>query len=82
MHDFGTGIDPASFMVTADFSIDGVKPGENLASRFEEKTDGVWELKLATPITQLEHGKLMIAVRDKQGNLTSIERTFSVSAAK
>ena len=30
MHDYGTGIDPVSFTVTADFPIDDVKPGENV----------------------------------------------------
>jgi hypothetical protein len=82
MHDYGTGIDPASFQVTASFPIDGVKPGENLASRFQQKSEGVWELQLATPITQLDRGQLTVAVKDRQGNLTSIERTIWIGAPK
>ena len=35
MHDYGTGIEPASFTVAADFPIDGVKPGQNLAEPLE-----------------------------------------------
>jgi len=82
MHDYGSGIDPASFTVTADFPVDGVKPGENLAARFQAKSEGVRELRLATPISKLERGTLTVAVRDRQGNLTRLERTISVGLAK
>ena len=77
-----TGLDPASFTVTADFSIDGVKPGEELASRFREKPDGVRELTLTTPIKRLERGTLTVAVKDRQGNVTRVERTIRVGQAK
>jgi hypothetical protein len=82
MHDYGTGIDPASFTVTADFPVDGLKPGVNLAGRFKEKSEGVRELRLAAPIRKLERGTLTVAVRDRQGNVTRIERTISVGALK
>lgn len=82
MHDYATGIDLASFTVTADFPIDGVKPGENLAGRLKEKSAGVREFKLTTPIKDLKRGTLTVAVKDRQGNLTRIERTFSAGAAK
>jgi hypothetical protein len=81
MHDYGTGIDPTSFTVTADFPIDGVKPGENLAARFKEKSAGVRELELAAPIRKLEHGTLRIAVSDRQGNIARIERTISAGTS-
>ena len=48
MHDYGTGLDLDSFSVTADFAIDGVKPGENLAAKFKALPDGRWELRLET----------------------------------
>ena len=73
-----SGLDPASFTVTADFPVDGVKPGENLAVRFKDISEGVRELKLATPIRGLGRGTLTVAVKDRQGNVTRIERTFSV----
>jgi hypothetical protein len=82
MHDYNTGIGEESFTVTADFPIDGIKPGENLAARFKEKSQGVRELKLETPITELKRGNLTIAVKDKQGNTSRIERSFSVSASR
>ncbi|MSQ94210.1 MAG: hypothetical protein EXR98_06600 [Gemmataceae bacterium] len=79
MQDYGTGLDMKTFTVTADFAIDGVKPGENLAARFKGKSEGVHELQLATPIKSLERGTLTVAVRDRQGNVTRIERTISIT---
>lgn len=78
MYDDGTGLDSTSFEVNADFPAAGAAPGENLATRFAPLSGGVWELKLAEPIAGLEKGKLEVSVRDRQGNVSRIERTFSV----
>ena len=78
MHDYGTGLDPASFTVTADFAVDGAKPGNDLARRFKETSPGVREFTLANPVTNLKRGMLTVAVKDRQGNVTRIERTLSV----
>ena len=80
MHDYDTGLDVDSFEVVADFAIDGVAAGENLAKKFRSVAPGVWELKLSRPITDLPRGKLTVAIKDRQGNVTRIERTFSVAA--
>ncbi|MFL5339206.1 MAG: hypothetical protein ACJ8F7_03480 [Gemmataceae bacterium] len=73
MYDYGSGIDPASFRVIADFAADGVAAGENLASRFIRLSTGVWELKLASPAAK---GRLTVSVKDRQGNETRIDRSF------
>ena len=52
--------------------------GQNLAGKFKPTTPGVWELKFDKAITALPKGKLTVAVKDKQGNVTRIERSFSV----
>jgi hypothetical protein len=78
MHDHSTGLDMDSFRVVADFPIDGVAAGENLAKRFRPKSDGVWELTLTTPLANLPRGKLTVSVRDREGNTSRVERTFSV----
>jgi hypothetical protein len=80
LHDYGTGLDPASFSVVADFAIDGVAAGEELAKKFAPLPDNRWELRLAKPITDLPRGKLIVSVKDRQGNTTRIERTFVVGA--
>ena len=52
MHDYYTGLDMDSFQVVADFALDGVAAGENLAPKFKAKSPGVWELTLARPLTR------------------------------
>jgi hypothetical protein len=64
--------------VTADFPIDGIPAGENLAKKFKAKGDGIWELVLSKPLAALQQGKLTVAVKDRQGNLTRIDRAFSI----
>jgi hypothetical protein len=78
MHDYDTGLDLKSFRVSADFRVDGLAAGQNLAARFKRAGDGIWELKLNRPITSLRKGKLFVSVKDRQGNISRIDRTFSV----
>jgi hypothetical protein len=78
MSDYYTGLDMDTFEVGADFPLDGIAAGKNLASRFKSKTPGVWELVLSKPLTDLPHGKLTVSVKDREGNLTRIERTLNV----
>ncbi len=80
MYDGDSGLDMESFQIVADFPIDGVPAGENLATKFRPLTRGVWELKLARAVTVLPKGKLTVAIKDRQGNVTRIERTFAVAS--
>jgi hypothetical protein len=79
MHDYYTGLDMESFRVVCDFPVDGAAAGEELAPRFKSVAQGVWELKLATPITALPRGRITVSVKDRQGNFSRIERTFAVT---
>jgi hypothetical protein len=76
--DYHTGLDLDSFTVVADFPVDGVPAGENLAQKFKALPDSRWELTLAQPLKDSRRAKLTVAVKDRQGNVSSIERTFSV----
>jgi hypothetical protein len=67
MHDTGTGLHPGSFGVTADFAIDGVAAGEELAKQFKPLSTGAWELRLVTPVTALTKGTLTVSVKDNAG---------------
>lgn len=78
MHDYGSGLDLTKLTVTADFAIDGIAAGENLAPKFKAGAQGVWQWTLARPLTELKQGRVTVSVRDMQGNTTRIERTLSV----
>jgi hypothetical protein len=78
MHDYASGLDLSSLSVTADFPVDGVKAGENLATRFQALPGNRWELRLQQPVAALPNGRLTVSVQDRQGNKTRIERTLSV----
>jgi Hydrazine synthase alpha subunit middle domain len=79
MHDYGSGLDMKSFHVITDFAVDGTQAGQDLAAQFKPLSQGVWELKLAQPIAELAKGKLVVEVKDRQGNTSQIERTFAVT---
>jgi mono/diheme cytochrome c family protein len=78
MHDYGTGIDEQSFTVTADIELDGVPAGHNLRDRFVSRGDAVWEWRFQKPLASLEKAVLTVSIKDRQGNQTRVERTFSV----
>ena len=78
MDDYYTGVDPASFIVLADFDVNGKRTTENLAPQFRSLGDCRWELVLDPPLAKLKDARIAVSIRDKQGNTTSIERTFSV----
>jgi hypothetical protein len=78
MHDYDSGLDLKSFSVKADFAIDGIAAGADLAAKLVPAAPGVWELKLARAITALPHGALTVSVRDRAGNVSRIERAFSI----
>ena len=82
MHDYDSGLDLDSFEVRADFAVNGLATGENLASKFQKKSQGVWELKLSSPLNQLPSGTLKVAIRDRQGNWSRIERRFQVGSTQ
>jgi len=73
--DYGSGLDPASLRVTADAAVDGVKPGANLAERFQATTAGVWEYRPAQP-PKAGPSTVRVEVKDRQGNVTRLERTL------
>ena len=58
--------------------VDGQPAGAELAGRFRVRSQGVWEMRLKTPLRDLEAGTLTVAVKDRQGNVSHIERVFSV----
>jgi hypothetical protein len=78
MHDTYSGLDMNTFEVTAAFALAGVAAGKNLAAKFQPKSPGVWEQVLDQPLMKLERGRLIVSVKDRQGNQSRIERVFGV----
>lgn len=76
-HDYGTGLDAGSFTVIADFPVNGAPAGGNLAPAFKLLAPGVWELKLDKPMPDLRSGRIVLSVKDKQGNESRITRDFT-----
>ena len=78
MDDYYSGLDVESFTVVADFDLNGISAGDNLSPRFKELSSGVVELKVKQEINSLTEGTITVSVMDRQGNLSRIQRTFSV----
>jgi len=76
MHDFHTGLDQASFRVTADVPLDGQAAGTNLAGRFENTGSDVWVWRLAPGGANRRPARLSVSVRDREGNESRIERRW------
>ena len=78
LFDYYTGLDLDSLRITADFDIGVHTANTELSAAFTESGNHVWEMTLATPITQLENGTLTFSIRDRSGNLCTKRRTFSI----
>jgi hypothetical protein len=76
MHDYYSGVDADSLTVTVDVPVNGKPAGQNLAPLFEEVSQGVRRLKLAQPIKRGEKIKLLVSIKDRQGNVSRVKRTF------
>lgn len=81
MYDYDSGVDAESLHVTADFAIDGVAAGEELVVKFRPRSRGVREWVLSQPVAELPRGTLVVTIKDRQGNLARVERSFSVVKA-
>jgi hypothetical protein len=78
--DYGSGLDERTLSVTADFAIDDIATGQNLASKLRSTGQGIWEYRLERSITSLPRGMLTITVADRQGNVARIERTIRIGS--
>ncbi len=79
--DYYSGLDRKSLTVRANFAVNGKAPKAELAPLFAETADHVWTLAVNPPLTNLSDGVLTVSVKDGQGNVTRVERSFSISAA-
>ena len=73
--DAHSGIAADSLSITADFSVLGQPPGAELSRLSRQVADGVFEVPLVP--ASLARGVITVSVRDNQGNVSRVVRTFS-----
>ena len=78
--DYYSGLDLSSLSVRASFAIGSKLAGTELAPFFFETADHVWTMTVAPALTELPNGVITVSIRDNQGNITRIERSFSVQS--
>ena len=78
MYDANSGLDARSLSVTANFAVNGKAEGGELAGDFAQTGDHIWTLNLTTPITSLRDGRIVVKVKDAAGNMSTVDRAFSV----
>lgn len=78
--DHGTGLNMSTLRVTANFTVAGRAAGANLAPFLTSKGDGVYELPVSEAAVRT--GVITVSVADRQGNITQVERTFTVAPTR
>lgn len=80
MFDAYSGIDPASLSVTVNFAVNGNAAGTELGPMFSRSNDSIWSLALSNPVSAAS-GHMTVRVKDNAGNLSTVDRWFSVASA-
>ncbi len=78
--DAHTGLDMSTLSVSADFAVAGRAPGSELADLAAGVGDGIYSIALDAPITVLDTTHVRAEIADQQGNITRVDRSFSVNA--
>jgi hypothetical protein len=80
MFDAYSGINVSSLSVTTNFAVNGNAAGTELAPGFTQTDLSVWSLPISAPITSLSNGHIVVKIKDNAGNLTAVDRWFSIGA--
>lgn len=75
-----TGIDLATLSITATVAINGQAPGTQLAGLFQPVAEGIYAIALTSPMTSVTDAHLHVQVADQQGNVTRVDRNFTIAA--
>ncbi len=78
--DYFSDLDAKSLSVTTDFEVSGVAAGRELATHFKPGGDGIWQWQFVRGVEPLKKGTITVTVKDMAGNITRIDRTFSLVA--
>ena len=78
--DANSGLEPGSLSLVADVPLAGRAAGQDLADLLVPLGDGRYELALVQPVDEVDDAHLLVEVADRQGNVTRVDRRFSVGA--
>lgn len=76
--DAASGIDLGTLSVKASIPLAGRSAGAELAGLVQPAGDGIYLLPLSPPLTSVTSASIAIAIADHQGNITRVQRRFSV----
>ncbi len=76
--DYYSGLDLKSLSVKANFAINGKRAGTELAPLFAQTGDHIWTMRIGPAITDLRSGEITASIKDKQGNIAKVVRSFSI----
>jgi hypothetical protein len=80
--DANSGVDLATLSVLGSFEIGCQTPVKQLASQAVEVDDGIYEIQLPSSVRNATGGWVNVSVKDRQGNVTRVQRTFGSAAAR
>jgi hypothetical protein len=67
-----------SLSVTASFGVNGKRAGTELAPLFARTDDHIWTMNVSPAITNLGSGQITASIKDKQGNIAKVVRSFRI----
>ncbi len=74
------GIASGTLSITSIVAINGRAPGAQLADLAVPVDDGVYVISVSPPVTAARNAHVYASVRDVQGNVTRVDRSYSVGA--
>ena len=72
MIDAYSGLDLSTLSITTIVAINGRTAGEELSDLAQQVGEGIYEIVLASPLTQINEAHLFAAVSDQQGNVMRV----------
>lgn len=73
-----SGVDLTSVSLKSDVVIEGRPPGSELADMAQPAGEGIFAVELSTALREVDDARLYVEVADRQGNVTRVERRFSM----
>ena len=80
--DANSGVNLSTLSVLASFDVGCQTPVQQLAGLAVEVDDGIYEIQLPSSVRNATRGWVNVSVKDRQGNVTRVDRKFWSAAAR